>query len=120
MAVSPRTGGHMRINRLRRREFITLLGSTAAVWPLAARAQQPAMPVIGFMSTRAPEESEYLLEAFRQGLKEGGFVEGQNVAIEFRWARGQYDRLPALAAELVSRGVTVLDAIAGDPPPPAA
>jgi putative tryptophan/tyrosine transport system substrate-binding protein len=105
---------------MRRRDFISLLGSTAAVWPLAARAQQPAMPVIGFMSTRAPEESEYLLEAFRQGLKEGGFVEGQNVAIEFRWARGQYDRLPALAAELVSRGVTVLDAIAGEPAPLAA
>jgi putative ABC transport system substrate-binding protein len=78
------------------------------------------MPVIGFMSTRSPEESEYLLEAFRQGLKEGGFVEGQNVAIEFRWARGQYDRLPALASELVSRGVAVLDAIAGEPAPLAA
>jgi putative ABC transport system substrate-binding protein len=109
----------MQINQLRRREFITLLGG-AAVWPLTARAQALAIPVIGFMSTRSPEESEYLLEAFRQGLKEGGFVEGQNVAIEFRWARGQYDRLPALAAELVSRGVTVLDAIAGEPAPLAA
>jgi putative tryptophan/tyrosine transport system substrate-binding protein len=96
-----------------RRELLAALGGAAAAWPLVARAQQPAMPVVGFMSTRTPEESEYLLEAFRQGLKEGGFVEGQNVAIEFRWARGQYDRLPALAAELVSRGVTVLDAIAG-------
>src|SRR5260370_35979909 len=102
---------------MRRRSFL-VLGGAAAVWPLAARAQQPNVPVIGFMSTRAPEESEYLLEAFRQGLKEGGFVEGQNVAIEFRWARGQCDRLPALAAELVSRGVPVLAAIAGEPAPP--
>src|ERR1700716_3398096 len=99
---------------MKRRGFITLLGG-AVTWPLAARAQQQAaMPVIGFMSTRSPEESEYLLEAFRQGLKEGGFVEGQNVAIEFRWARGQYDRLPALAAELVGRRVAVLVGLGGD------
>jgi len=102
---------------MRRRQFIGGVGAAAVVRPLRAWGQQPAMPVIGFMSTRSPEESEYLLEAFRQGLKEGGFVEGQNVAIEFRWARGQYDRLPALATELVSRGVTVLGAIAGEPAP---
>jgi putative tryptophan/tyrosine transport system substrate-binding protein len=105
---------------LRRREFIALLGGSAAC-PFVAHAQQPRkLPTVGFLSSRSPEESEYLLEAFRQGLKEGGFVEGQNVAIESRWARGQYDRLPALAAELVSRGVTVLDAIAGEPVPLAA
>ena len=102
----------------RRRQFLTLLSSAAAAWPLAARAQQ-SMPVIGFMSARSPEDSVHLLEAFRRGLKEGGFVEGQNVVIEFRWARGEYDRLPEMAADLVSRRVSVLTAV-GDGSPRAA
>jgi hypothetical protein len=83
-------------------------------WPLAARAQQSAMPVIGFMSSRTPEDSVHLLEAFRRGFKEGGFAEGQNVAIEFCWARGDYNKLPELAADLVSRRVNVLTAVGGD------
>jgi putative ABC transport system substrate-binding protein len=99
---------------MRRREFITLLGGVAATLPLAAQAQQPAMPLIGFMSGRSPEDSAHLVAAFRQGLGETGFAEGQNVAIEFRWANGQYDRLPALAADLVSHRVTVLVGVGGD------
>jgi putative ABC transport system substrate-binding protein len=104
----------MQFDRLRRREFITLLGGAAAAWPLAARAQQPGMPVIGWMSGRGPEDSAHLLAAFHKGLREAGFVEGQNIAVEYRWARGQYDRLPALAAELVSRGVALLVGVGGD------
>jgi putative tryptophan/tyrosine transport system substrate-binding protein len=96
-----------------RRKFLATLGGAAA-WPLAARAQQPAMPVIGFLSSRAPEDSAHLVVAFRRGLAEGGFVEGHNVAIEFRWARGQYDLLPAMAADLVSRRVNVLTAAGGE------
>jgi putative tryptophan/tyrosine transport system substrate-binding protein len=99
---------------MRRREFITLLGGAAA-WPLAARAQQPAMPLIGFLSSRSPEDSSHLVEAFRRGLAEGGFVEGHNVAIEFRWARGQYDLLPAMVADLVSHRVNVLTTAGGEP-----
>jgi putative tryptophan/tyrosine transport system substrate-binding protein len=99
---------------MRRREFIALLGGTAAAWPLAARSEQPAMPVIGFMSGRAAEDSAHLVSAFRQGLAETGFVEGQTVTIEFRWANGDYDRLPALAADLVSRKVAVLVGVGGD------
>jgi putative tryptophan/tyrosine transport system substrate-binding protein len=100
---------------MRRREFITLLGGAAAAWPLVARAQQAAMPMIGFLSSRSPGESAGLVAAFRQGLGEAGFVEGQNIVIAFRWAEGHYDRLPVLASELVSLPVALLFAAGGPP-----
>jgi len=100
---------------VKRREFITLLVGATIAGPLNARAQQPAMPVIGYLSARSPDDTAHLVAAFRRGLSEHGFYEGQNVAIEYRWALGQYDRLPAMALELVRRPVTVLTTTGGEP-----
>src|SRR5262249_18759732 len=102
-AARPRRRG----DRVRRREFITLLGGIAAAWPLAARAQQ-SVPVVAFINAGSPDASGFRTAAFQKGLSESGYIEGQNVRVEYHWFRGQYDRLPALMADIVSRRVTVI------------
>src|SRR2546427_7762181 len=101
------------MSHMRRREFITLLGGAAVAWPLAARAQQPAMPVVGILGSVSPAPYAGFVEAIKQGLREAGYVEGRNAAIEYRWAEGQYNRLPQQAAELVDRGVAVSILVGG-------
>src|SRR6516165_7363826 len=108
----PQPEGHM-ASYIRRRKFLAMLLGSAAGWPLAARAQQPTMPVIGFLSMESPGQFMHIVNAFRRGLSEAGYVEHHNVGIDYSWAEGRFDRLPALAAELVSRQVTVIAATGG-------
>jgi putative ABC transport system substrate-binding protein len=101
---------------MRRREFVGLLGGATAAWPFSVRAQQKTLPVIGFLSSRSPEDSQSVLAGFRKGLSESGILEGKDVLIEYRWARGDFGRLPALAAEFARDRVTVIVAAGGEPP----
>jgi putative ABC transport system substrate-binding protein len=111
-AAGPKRGGSPVLD-IGRRKVIALIGGAAAAWPLAARAQQPAMPLVGYLSVRSNDN--YLVAALRRGLRETGYVEGQNVAIEYRWAMGQYDRMPAMAAELARLPLAVLVTAGGEP-----